>query len=284
MKTLAIANQKGGVGKSALACQLAYYAALKRGLRTLVIDLDHQANTTTALSMGGHATVATLPASELFTGTASLDQHEPLTVIGADAAPLRNLESESDKHNEFVTNLSRSLSAIGKHFDLCIIDVNPSPDVRHIGTLIVASHVVSPVQMTRESIDGLAALINDPEIGIARIREQLNPNMQFIGLLPNLVERFKLQSEIYTALIEKHGDLLIRLPATDAEKAQPRSDGSHRTHVIASINKSAAIFEAQSNGLPLWLMKTEPARKAIPQVQRVCEQLLVAMNLIETQQ
>lgn len=280
-KILAIANQKGGTGKSAITCQLAYYAALVAGLRVVVVDLDHQGNTTTALGMGGHATVHALPSSELFTSTGIPDAPGAFTVIGADAAGLRNLESEGTRHSEFVTNLSRALQTIRSQCDLIIIDTNPSPDVRHIGALIVASHVISPVQMTRESIDGLAALISDPEIGISRIRETLNPNLDFIGLLPNLVEPFKLQKDVAKMLVEKHGNLIFRLPAIPAELDAMKANGSNSTTVPATVKKSAAIFEAQSTGVPLWTMKTEPARKAIPQLQRVCQQLLIRIDLTE---
>ena len=53
MKRLAIMNEKGGVGKSMVACQFAFYAALKRGLRVLVLDFDQQGNTTNTLTHSG---------------------------------------------------------------------------------------------------------------------------------------------------------------------------------------------------------------------------------------
>jgi len=63
MKTLLLANQKGGVGKSAMACQLAYFLAHKRNKRVMVIDLDHQANTTKALKQSESLHVSELAAA-----------------------------------------------------------------------------------------------------------------------------------------------------------------------------------------------------------------------------
>ena len=65
MKRLAIMNEKGGVGKSMAACQFAFYAALKRGLRVLVLDFDQQGNTTNTLTHSGKCCVATVSTGKL---------------------------------------------------------------------------------------------------------------------------------------------------------------------------------------------------------------------------
>ena len=65
MKRLAIMNEKGGVGKSMVACQFAFYAALKRGLRVLVLDFDQQGNTTNTLTHSGKCCVATVSTGKL---------------------------------------------------------------------------------------------------------------------------------------------------------------------------------------------------------------------------
>ena len=67
MKTLVLANQKGGVGKSAVAVQFAYYLADVLKKRVLVIDFDHQRNTSKAIRTGGLATVSAITSSRLLT-------------------------------------------------------------------------------------------------------------------------------------------------------------------------------------------------------------------------
>ena len=67
MKTIVLANQKGGVGKSAVCVQLAYFFHVIMGKRVLVIDLDHQHNSSKALKTGGLATVSQMVASRLLT-------------------------------------------------------------------------------------------------------------------------------------------------------------------------------------------------------------------------
>ena len=188
MKILTPAIQKGGTGKSALTCQLAYYLHLVKGLRILVLDLDHQGNSTNALRTGKHASISSTHASTLFTDGIQSTESDGLLVIPADAAELRTLEQQADKHNDFATNLKRSLRAIGEQFDLCIIDVNPNPDVRQLAALVVSDFVLSPVQLAQESIDGIGAMLNDPVIGIRKIQATINPNLKLLGILPNLVE------------------------------------------------------------------------------------------------
>ncbi len=265
MKILALANQKGGVGKSAVCTQLAYHAALQRNLRVLVIDLDHQNNTGKALSTGGKAEISALPSSRLLLGEEALSGQSPFLIVPAsNVSELRDLEKKEDQHSLFATNLKRNLKRCQDDFDLCLIDTNPSPDIRQLSALVVASHVLSPVEMAIESIDGIAALLADKEIGIKRIQATVNPDLKLIGILPNKVDPTPFQKENFKQLVQHYSELLI-----------PMEGGG-----FAAIKKSTAIVEAQAVGLPLWESSKTSARDAYRLITPVFDKILSEMNLL----
>lgn len=97
MKTLLLANQKGGVGKSAIACQLAHYLTDKRGKRVLVIDLDHQANTTKALRGSGVVSVSNTSAAASLSEKGASVEDAPFVLMPA-TDELRKLEKQPASH------------------------------------------------------------------------------------------------------------------------------------------------------------------------------------------
>lgn len=262
MKTLTLANQKGGVGKSALTCQLAYFLSEKYDLRILVIDIDHQGNSSNALRAGGIALLSDTESSTLFTKGVSSIESGKLVVMPADAQELRTLEQKADLHNDFATNLKRSLKSVSRQFDLCIIDVNPNPDIRHLAALIVSDFILSPVQLAQESIDGIGAMLNDPTIGIRRIQATVNPTLKLLGILPNIVEPTPFQKTNFADMAMHYGSLLI-----------PLNDG------FAAIKKSTGIFEAQASGLPIFASKKSSSKTAWQGIAPVFEQLANMMDL-----
>ncbi len=262
MKTLTLATQKGGVGKTAIGCQFALYLRAK-GLRVLVIDLDHQGNLTGALQRGGIAAPCPTPASALFTSHVESVSAAKFVVIGADGDELLDLESQGgDRHNDFATNFNRSLSSLSAQFDACIVDVNPAPDIRQLSALIASTHVVCPVQLSQESIEGVGHALNSPKNGIYTIRDAFNPSMDFMGLLVNLVEPTPFQQANLQTLVKSMGPLLIRV-----------GDG------FAAIKKSTAIFEAQSAGVPVWTIKKDSARNAWRNIEPVFKAMATRMGL-----
>jgi chromosome partitioning protein len=265
MKTLVLANQKGGVGKSAVAVQLAYFFNLVIKKRVLIIDLDHQRNTTKAIRTGGIAAVSQLSASRLLSSRIEGGDVEnaDFVLISADNAELLKMEKQADKHNGFATNLQSFLKTVDSLFDVCIIDTNPNPDIRQLSALVVSNYVLSPIQLNQEAIDGIGDLLNHDSIGIRKIQATLNPTLQLIGILPNLVEPTPFQRENFRDLSTHFAKLLI-----------PMASG------FAAIKKSTAIPESQAIGVPIWKLGKTSGRDAWTQIKPVFEQIATTMGVL----
>lgn len=240
MKTLVLANQKGGVGKSAVATQFAFYLA-HRGLRVLVVDLDHQQNASTPLGKSGKAQLASFSASAMLTGEAGSLPDAAFVVVAGDPG-LSSLERQPERHNGIVAALQGFLDGAAGRFDVCIVDTNPNPDIRYAAALITADFVLSPVELNQEAIDGIAALLSHPRYGFFKIRQIMNPRLVLIGILPNMVEATPFQRGNLAQLVSIYSQLLIALPG----------DGPQR---YALIPTRTAIAEAQAAGVPVWLLR-----------------------------
>lgn len=246
MKTLVLANQKGGVGKSAVATLLAHYLRQQR-LRVLAIDLDHQGNFSQPLRLSRRATLASFGADRLLTEPAAALPAADFVLVPGDPRLLM-LERQPDKHNAFATNLHRFLPLMASRFDVCVIDTNPNPDIRVIAALASADFVLSPIQLNQEAMDGVGALLNHGRVGVRKIKALINPKLQLIGLLPVMVEPTPFQKANFVQIVERFHPLLIRI-----------GDGPGN---FASVPRRSAIAEAQAHGEVLWEMKKTAARDA----------------------
>lgn len=261
MKTLVFANQKGGVGKSAIAVQLAYYLAEVKKQRVLFIDLDHQGNSSKAIKLSGLATLSLKTASSLLTSWVDWVEADPFVLIAADGNELMNLEKRAANHNQFAGNLNGFCKGMAEQFDFCIIDTNPNPDIRQLSALIAADFVLAPIQLNQEAIDGIAGLLNHEKIGIKKIQAALNPKLKLLGILPNLVEPTPFQRNNLAALVGQFSSLLIKTEAG-----------------YAAIKKSTAIAEAQAAGLPVWKLQKTSARDGWNQIKPVFDTLFKEMS------
>lgn len=282
-QVLTLANRKGGVGKSMIAMQLAYRANQEHGLRVLVIDLDDQCNCSDALTTGKLATISPIHSSELFIDTLSTKHPAPLTVITADASRLRFMNTQGDKHNSYATNFKRNIQAQREQFDLIVIDVPPAADVRQLSALIASTHVAIPIMLSKESISGIAQMLNDPMIGLNNIKAKLNPSLSLLGVVVNLVDsNSPFQHQAFTLLVKNYRQLLIETPKDAAELARDDAKGPNAKvwPAFCRINRSTAILEAQAAGLPVSELGKR-ASTASSKLARVCDQLLTNMEAIE---
>ncbi|PKO65228.1 MAG: ParA family protein [Betaproteobacteria bacterium HGW-Betaproteobacteria-16] len=246
MKTLVLANQKGGVGKSAVATLLAHYFR-KLGHRVLAIDLDHQGNFSDPLRKSQRVAVAEVPASALLTQASPLITGGDFVLVAANQA-LSGLERQPTLHNDFANHLRAFLKAMDSRFDVCLIDTNPNPDIRMIAALVSADCVLSPIQLNQEALDGVHALLNHPRVGVRKIKAMLNQKLHLIGLLLVMVEATPFQRENFSQLVQKFNPILIPCGPKPGQ--------------YASMPRRSAVAEAQAEGLVLWEMKKTAARDA----------------------
>lgn len=257
MKKLVAANEKGGVGKSAIITQLAYYF-YEQNLRVITIDLDHQMNTSSSIFKSQLATISSITSDKLLlTNVNSIEQNNFVLISASNE--LKKLEKNGQKHNTFANNLKNFLDSIDNQFDVCLIDTNPNPDIRLISALVTADYVLSPVQLNQEALDGIGALKRD----INAIQQKINPKLNFIGILPNVVEPTPFQRENFVQLTTHYSDLMIKL-----------DNGS-----IAAIQKRTAIAEAQALGQPVWKSTKSTGRSTWNEVKPVFEQIKKIMEL-----
>lgn len=203
MKTLVVANQKGGVGKTTLLVHMAHYAA-EAGNRVLVIDLDPQGNTTSSLEAFASGTCSSaLFVPELIRLKAEVATR--ITLIGADSALLNVDRANLDATRTFVDQI-RHL-ADSAQFDLCLIDTAPALGLRMVAAVTAANYVISPIELEAYSTDGIASMLKT----LYGIRQKLNPGLQFLGMLPSRVNPHSpAQKANLIDLLKSHSDLVVR--------------------------------------------------------------------------
>ena len=179
MRVIALANQKGGVGKTTTTINLGAYLA-KSKQKVLIIDLDPQGNTSSGLGLDKkaltqdlyHVLIEGLPATSVIHDT----PYHGLKVIPASSVlAAAEVELVSEMGREF--KLKKALE--GLKFDYILIDCPPSLGLLTINGLVAADSVIIPVQAEFYALEGLGQLIQT----IGRVRKALNPQLDILGVL-----------------------------------------------------------------------------------------------------
>jgi chromosome partitioning protein len=181
-RILAVANQKGGVGKTTTAINLATTIAIT-GRQVLLVDIDPQANLTSGVGLKGQrgegGTVYEALVSDEDPGTVVLPTQVPhLSLIPAD----RNLTGAEIELVSFANRerrLQRVLDALRPYFDYILIDCPPSLGLLTLNGLVAADAVVIPLHCEYFALEGLADLVGT----IRRVRGALNPTLDVEGVV-----------------------------------------------------------------------------------------------------
>lgn len=208
MKTLAISNQKGGVGKTTTSVNLAASLAA-RGQKVLLVDLDPQGNAST----GSGIDKARLKHSiyhVLIGDKAMADVIVKSEKSGFDVAPSnRELAgAEVELVNEIAreTRLKQALSTING-YDYILLDCPPALNFVTVNALTAADSVMIPMQCEYYALEGLSDLVNT----IKKVRAHLNPKLEIEGLLRTMFDTRNMLGQQVSAQLESHfGDKVYK--------------------------------------------------------------------------
>lgn len=247
MKRISMAVVKGGQGKTTVAVHLAAYAA-QHGLRTLLIDLDDQANATLALEPWQ---TPSLTANQIFDNGFNpkmLQPTGPLTVIGAVKGQM-DISTVEDS----IEKLSAALTAWDDLFDICIMDTPPSITDNMGAAALNSDYILSPMEPEVFALDGVEQML-----GLIEQFKELNPKLEFLGMLPNRVRNG----------VERHMRNVKLLREHYAENVIP-----------FSLSNRDAFAEAMEQQVPCWELKKSAARLAREEFYAVAKYVLKKMGL-----
>jgi chromosome partitioning protein len=229
-RILALANQKGGVGKTTTAINLATALAAV-GKRVLLLDLDPQGNASTGVgldpSQRGRGSYAVL-----FEGASISDVVRETGIPNLSIVPasvhLAGAEIELVNADDRETRLQRALETIGASYDYVLIDCPPSLNLLTLNALVAANGVLVPLQCEFYALEGLSYLVQTVE----RVQRAYNNKLQVEGVLLTMFDKRNSLSEMVAADVRAHfGERVFR----------------------TVIPRNVRVSEAPSHGVPVLL-------------------------------
>ena len=226
MIRIAIANQKGGVGKTTTAINIAT-AMAATGWKTLLIDLDPQGNASTGIGIDAH--MRQVSSYDVLLGDANLDEAIiPTSIPGLDIVPATvDLSGAEIELVDFEDRTGRLREALAGHkgHDVCFIDCPPSLGLLTLNALCASDTLLVPLQCEFFALEGLSQLLQTVE----RVQQLFNPDLGIVGVVLTMFDRRnRLTDQVADDVRECLGNLVFE----------------------AVIPRNVRLSEAPSHGLP----------------------------------
>ena len=236
-RTIAIANQKGGVGKTTTAVNLSA-ALADLGYRVLVVDLDPQGNATTGLGVNARnlqfsiydVLMRETPMEDCLEATAIQNLFVAPTTIDLAGAEIELVPAFSRE-----LKLRRAIARVSEDFDFIFIDCPPSLGLLTINALAAATEVIVPIQCEYFALEGLGQLLRNVNL----VQANLNPQLEISAIILTMYDaRTKLADQVMKEIRSHFGDRVCR-------NIVPRSV---RLSEAPSFGQPITVFDPTSRG------------------------------------
>ena len=246
---IAIANQKGGCGKTTTSINLST-ALAGMGLKVLAIDLDAQSQT--SLGIGINADDLKHSIYDVLVKNIDLEKAiVPTDIQNLDICPASSmltgaqLEIASQLGREWIlrTAINKMINTSARHYDYIIMDCSPSLNLTTINGLSTAQFILIPAQTHYFSLEGMKELL----VTIKTVKERLNPRLQILGILPTLYDiRTRISRDILAQMRKYFGDMVFKTTIRNNIKLVEAQIHKQSIHDFAPNSNGARDYLALS--------------------------------------
>ena len=238
---IAIANQKGGVGKTTTAINVAA-ALANKGHRTLLIDLDPQANSTMSFLDSRkieNSMYEALSEPEVHLDTVILPANKTDNLhVAPSSISLAKIEPKLLGEFDSYYRLKDEVETLGDRYEYIIIDTPPTLGIITVNAMVAATHVLIPIQSSYFALEGTDDLLET----IDRIKMRANPELQILGAVLTLFDkRTRLSRDIQEQVEEAFGDKLFDTVISKSVRLE--ESPAYRESIFSFAPSSSGAFE-----------------------------------------